>query len=358
MPLHLLGKKSWNVYNADNIARVRRDEAAAKTKEEAEEQRMQEQDAARRLAILRGEVPPTLEPSAAATEDHLPSPHSSSGGVRKRKRAGEDDTDFEMRLAKERAEVGSRATKELRAPPSLIDSKGHITLFSEADIPQKNEEAERENERKKREYTDQYQMRMVNAAGKDGQGLTKERPWYASADGNALTTVPSKNVFGKDDPGRKVREATRLDSSDPLAMMKRGAAKVRELDKERKRENEERERELEALKREERRESKRRREERSYRREDGPRSKERHRSRSRGGGRYERRDRSRTRERERHRRRDWSRSREDRHDDRDKREQHREDNREKRHREDDRRQSKHDDTNHRSYKSDRDRYRE
>lgn len=54
MPLHLLGKKSWNVYNTDNIERVRRDEAAARAREEADEQRMQEEDAERRLKILRG----------------------------------------------------------------------------------------------------------------------------------------------------------------------------------------------------------------------------------------------------------------------------------------------------------------
>ncbi|KAK3988194.1 hypothetical protein QBC44DRAFT_106318 [Cladorrhinum sp. PSN332] len=310
MPLHLLGKKSWNVYNADNIARVRRDEAAAEAKEEAEEQRMQEQDAERRLAILRGEVPPPLEDAPPPTDDHLPprekDRHPSFGG-RKRKRAGEDDTDFEMRLAKERADVGNRAARELApkqsSAPSLVDGKGHITLFEEAKLPpQKNEEAEREAAQKKREYTDQYQMRMVNAAGRDGQGLTRDGPWYASADGDALAAVPSKNMFGKDDPQRKVREATRLDASDPLAMMKRGAAKVKELDKERRRDNEERERELEALKKEERREKRRRRDgsgrSRRHREDDRPRSKERHRSRSRERERHRsRRDRSRSRDR-------------------------------------------------------------
>lgn len=58
MPRHLLGKKSWNVYNTDNVERVRCDEAKAAEREELEEQRMQEIDAARRTALLRGETPP------------------------------------------------------------------------------------------------------------------------------------------------------------------------------------------------------------------------------------------------------------------------------------------------------------
>ncbi|KAG7285466.1 hypothetical protein NEMBOFW57_010094 [Staphylotrichum longicolle] len=284
MPLHLLGKKSWNPYNPAAIARVRRDEAAAQAQEEAEEQRMQEVDAARRLAILRGEVPPPLEPPS---EPHGP-PTSRShdrdpygGGSRKRKRHGEDDTDFEMRLARERATLGAQATRELAtaarpaptittAPASLVDSKGHISLFSEAETARPregNKEATEEAARKERELKDQYKMRLVNAAGKDGQGLTDGGPWYASADGEASgALVPSKNVFGRDDPKRKVREAVRLGASDPLAMMKRGAKMVRELGKDRKREAEERERDLKALEREERREEKRR--ERRRRKED------------------------------------------------------------------------------------------
>ncbi|CCF31962.1 hypothetical protein CH063_00727, partial [Colletotrichum higginsianum] len=82
MPLHLLGKKSWNVYNADNIARVRRDEAAAKAKEEAEEQRMQEVDAERRLAILRGEAPPPLAPVEAPEDEPRPRDRDSGSGGR------------------------------------------------------------------------------------------------------------------------------------------------------------------------------------------------------------------------------------------------------------------------------------
>ena len=33
MVLHLLGKKSWNVYNTDNVERVRKDEAEARARE-------------------------------------------------------------------------------------------------------------------------------------------------------------------------------------------------------------------------------------------------------------------------------------------------------------------------------------
>ncbi|KAK3304073.1 uncharacterized protein B0T15DRAFT_228921 [Chaetomium strumarium] len=273
MPLHLLGKKSWNVYNPANIARVRRDEAEAAAREAAEEQRMQELDAARRLAILRGEVQPPLEegePDAAAIPPVRDS-NDRRGFGRKRKRHGEDDTDFEMRLARERAAAGDHAARELElapnthpaaAPASLVDSKGHISLFPEVETGrsrEKNEEVTKEAARKERELKDQYQMRFVNAAGRDGQGLTDGGPWYASADGEASgALVPSKNVWAREDPGRKVREAARLDAGDPLAMMKKAAAKVRELEQERKKEVERRERELKMLEDEEKRECRRR----------------------------------------------------------------------------------------------------
>lgn len=199
----MLGKKSWNVYNPGNIARVRRDEAAAQAREEAEEQRMQEIDAARRLAILRGEVPPPLED---LDHDREPLPPSSSrdrdrddyGAIaagRKRKRRGEDDTDFEMRIARERVAAGDRAARELTiaAPASIVDDKGHLTLFappppepfssSSRRGGEKGNDSDAENDkasRRERELKDQYQMRFVNAAGRDGRGLTDGRPWYAS----------------------------------------------------------------------------------------------------------------------------------------------------------------------------------
>ncbi|KXX82309.1 Leukocyte receptor cluster member 1 [Madurella mycetomatis] len=238
MPLHLLGKKSWNVYNPDNIARVRRDEAAARAREEAEEQRMQQADADRRLEILRGEIPPPLDqhaepevlPQSGGTGTHDDHSTWPPGSGRKRKRHGEDDTDFEMRMARERTMAGDRKPLSSVTATTLVDSRGHVSLFPEADtLPpamEKNEEHEREAARKRREMEDQYQMRFVNAAGKDGQGLTDGGPWYASADGEASAAlVPSKDVWGREDPGRKVREAARLDAGDPLAMMKSGAAR-------------------------------------------------------------------------------------------------------------------------------------
>lgn len=268
---------------------MRRDEAEARAREEAQEKRMQEIDSARRLAILRGEVPPPLE-------DAEPSPPSQRGDSgrggdrdgysgRKRKRRGEDDTDFEMRLARERVAAGDRAARELAAPTSLVDSKGHLTLFEPPPEPStrggsggKDDEAARRG----LEDKDQYQMRFVNAAGRDGQGLTDGGPWYASREGASSTTpVPRKNVFGQEDPGRKEREAARLDASDPLALMKQGAKMVRELEKERRREREERERELSELEKEERRLERKRRKREEERHREKYDEKERRRRRSR-----------------------------------------------------------------------------
>ncbi|KAI9158606.1 hypothetical protein HJFPF1_06604 [Paramyrothecium foliicola] len=287
MPLHLLGKKSWNVYNADNVARVRRDEAAAKAAEEAEEQRMQEVDAQRRLAILRGEVPPPLpeaEEHQAVTSRDAPGIPAAIGR-KKRKRPGEDDTDFELRIARERNELSVaplEPTKKITSSAPIVDATGHIDLFGderERAHAQKNEEAEKEARKKKKEFEDQYTMRFSNAAGRDGI----QKPWYSEADLAANEPI-TKDVWGRNDPNRKDRASQRMAADDPLAMMKKGATKVRELKHERTKFQEEREAELKQLRREERHREKRiRRHERSEReRSEGPRSpRRRHRSRDR-----------------------------------------------------------------------------
>ncbi|KAI0007262.1 hypothetical protein F4779DRAFT_519761 [Xylariaceae sp. FL0662B] len=278
MPLHLLGKKSWNVYNPANIERVRRDEAAAKAREEAEEQRQQDADAARRLALLRGEVPPPLPPPSTAADDVAATAVADrekrdrgdewGGGQqrKKRKRFGEDDTDFEMRVARERTAGGPGVVATPSSDAPLVDRRGHIDLFPREELQppksqQKNEEAEREAASKRREYEDQYTMRFSNAVGKDG--LLAAGPWYAKGGGateaGALDEAPGRDVWGNEDPRRKQREAARVVASDPLAAMKRGAAKMREVERERKLVNEERARELKLLRREERRREKRRR---------------------------------------------------------------------------------------------------
>lgn len=270
---HLLGKKSWNVYNADNIAKVKRDEAAAKAIEEAEEQRMQELDAERRIQILRGEIPTPLPIEDTPSSNHASREDRSYGSGRERKRrkkAGENDTDFELRVVREdQASAASNTETQLvlrrenNAP--LTDHKGHISLFpSSSSHPpvEKNPEAEKEAAKKKREYEDQYTMRFSNAAGFK-QGL--ENPWYSKPTGGEVAPaeeeVVGKDVWGNEDPRRREREAKRVVDNDPLAFMKKGAAQVRQVERERKLWREEKERELRELEDAERRKKRKRRHE-------------------------------------------------------------------------------------------------
>ncbi|RFU78837.1 homocitrate synthase [Trichoderma arundinaceum] len=326
MPLHLLGKKSWNVYNADNIARVRRDEATAKAAEEEEERRMQEVDAQRRLAILRGEAPPPIEDERDVESEKTRGTPSDARsqfpghGRRRRKRPGEDDTEFELRLATERNDATYAVVESSRKPASsapIVDHAGHIDLFGDERArahAEKNEEAEAEKKKKEKEYEDQYTMRFSNAAGKDGIS----RPWYSQREG-AAPDASSKDVWGNNDPNRKSRDAQRISSNDPLAMMKKGASQIRELKKERMKIQEERDEELRQLRKERHRDRHRdryrEREEREGRGHSDPRRHDsrRRRSKERNTDKSERRDdhneRRRHKEEERRRRHGGSRSR-------------------------------------------------
>lgn len=248
-----MGKKSWNVYNQDNIEKVKRDEAAAKAVEEAEEQRMQEVDAERRMQILRGEIPTPLEiEDRPAEETHQRHSHGSGRERNKRKRAGENVTDFEIRTAHDQtlaSDVGKQIVLRKPIDAPLVDQAGHIDLFPQAKRTkhtEKNAEAEKETARKRKEYEDQYTMRFSNAAGFK-QGL--ENPWYSTtaAPKDVLEDTPGKDVWGNEDPRRKERQAARIVSSDPLAMMRQGAAQVRKVEEERRRWKEEKEKEIRKL---------------------------------------------------------------------------------------------------------------
>jgi hypothetical protein len=151
----------------------------------------------------------------------------------------------------------------------LTDQRGHIDLFpqalSKAPVT-KNAEATQEAAKKKQEYEDQYTMRFSNAAGFK---QTLENPWYSQARNSTTASPPptaataeprGKDVWGNSDTRRRERDATRTAAHDPLAAMRHGAARARQVERERKAWAEEKEREVRELKREEEeRERKRRR---------------------------------------------------------------------------------------------------
>ena len=267
---HLLGKKSWNVYNADNIAKVKRDEAAAAAREEAEEQRMQEVDAERRIQQLRGLKVDALPSPSDKEERNTPIRRDEPRRERKRRRvAGEDDTDRDIRFAQEdNALVPAKVEMQLKSKKSsdapITDQNGHINLFpaegSKHRTP-KNAEVEAEKAKKQKEFEDQYTMRFSNAAGfKQAIG---QKPWYHTMGANEgkdiESEMPSKDVWGNEDPRRKEREKMRMAADDPLAAIQRGVAGVRDAERERKKWKDERDREIREIEEADRRRQRRKR---------------------------------------------------------------------------------------------------
>ncbi|OAL45066.1 hypothetical protein IQ07DRAFT_591905 [Pyrenochaeta sp. DS3sAY3a] len=285
MPLNLLPKKSWNVYSKENIARVKADEAAAAAREAADDERMQEYDAARRAALLRGQTPPPFpEPTSTNDATWKGDRHGRAHDGRRRKLAGEDDTDMDIRLAKtagEEAAAGDTKMLKLRNTASdapLQDHAGHINLFPVDEKTfkrQKNAEAEKEKERKAKAFEDQYTMRFSNAAGKEG--LSK--PWYSTSEQRQPAKEPkaaaaydkfsTTNVWGEEDPGKKERSIARLNATDPLHLMQAGLAETARVDAARKKAAREQERQVREAQATQEREEKRIRHEKRKRAEYG-----------------------------------------------------------------------------------------
>ena len=172
----------------------------------------------------------------------------SDGPPRKRRRIeGEDDTDKDLRLARqEQADKTSSADGI-----SLVDKNGHIDLIQKPSVrgaePSKRDKAQ-----------DIMGMRFADAAGRHNNS---SQPWYSSrsADGGSAHESVSKDVWGNEDPGRVQREKVRADTNDPLAAMKRGVKQLREAEKSREQWKAQRERDLHEVEDLTRKERKRRR---------------------------------------------------------------------------------------------------
>ena len=235
-------------------------------REAAEEQRMQEIDAERRLQTLRG-IPSVVEPTLPGQTDYVrhadgKGSDDGQGKLRKRRRiAGEDDTERDLRLAKEDWDKahshGAKSSKRKKTSDApLTDQAGHINLFpvehSHGRGP-KNNEAEAENARKKKEYEDQYTMRFSNAAG--FKQAVDQKPWYF--DGTTVNEenreTGGKDVWGNEDSTRKMRESIRVATEDPLAMMQKGVQNLRQVEKEQQIWKEERALDMRAMEKAERR---------------------------------------------------------------------------------------------------------
>lgn len=256
----MLGKKSWNPYSPAAIARVRADEADAAEREESDDQKLQFYEAARRRAILKGETPPSpptppLDQARERRDDRKRVAQSSDhiGYNRKRRRlAGEDDTDRDIRLARgdedarvqRRQDHGSTLANGKEKELSIVDGHGSIQLF----LPPN--ETKPQSESQARHYSNRVQGKSLHRSrDKDGEvgqrfgdtGDSKSassEPWYMTLRpqfsgtetiSDLDTFSMGKDVFGRDDPNRRARDAMRLSVADPMAAIKKAQTRLKEV---------------------------------------------------------------------------------------------------------------------------------
>jgi len=212
MPLHLLHHKSYHVYNAANVQRVRHDEAEAAANAQVAADLAATEASKDRLEILRAR--------AAGELSHPPSPLS------RRLTTGDEHVDNALDADdRPRKKVRTEAQRKLDHHidrTGLTDKSGHINLFPAppANV-QKNVEAEKERKEKEAEWEAQN---FHNALGRPCDEL---QPWYTTG-GKAPPESSSRKRGGGEWGGKK--EEKRKGWADPLNLVNTGVRRLREVE--------------------------------------------------------------------------------------------------------------------------------
>ncbi|KAF3935113.1 hypothetical protein ABW19_dt0207727 [Dactylella cylindrospora] len=231
MPLNLLQHKSWHVGSAKNQERVRRDEREARLKEEEEERRMQLADVEHRLKILRTRMQTGQTGNDVSLQvDHddslrvttaVGSSEATEWGKRERtsKKRRRDDDDDEIPPTRG-SQIATMKYSSSDAP--LTGPDGHINLFPPEAVPQKgtesfrNKECMAEKKQKEEELEAQYTMKLSRPS----------EPWYSTSDMVAeADRDKAENLRKKEE---RVEQRVR-EENDPMNLMKKGLAKLREV---------------------------------------------------------------------------------------------------------------------------------
>jgi hypothetical protein len=217
------------VYSTTNRARVARDEALAEAEARDTEQERKYRDSEATIGRLRDQTSDDKEKLLAAAIKGL---GDSKRDSRKRKRLpGEDDTDRDLRHAKDVANQQEKSVVKLRPTDDdapLVNGQGNISLFPESSKKDRRLEISKEKQRQK-ETEETYGTHLKDALGtrKGSKGT-----WYLDKD-RAVKDSKGQDVWGNEDPRRQQRQSQRMSSADPLAFMKKAQVQLKEVKRER-----------------------------------------------------------------------------------------------------------------------------
>jgi len=173
--LNILPKKSWNVWNRDNLDRVRRDEENFQKEEEKKRKRLEEIEQDKRFVNLKGRVAQAKSDAAERTYSELI--------------AEQDGT-----------AVAATATQSV---PSASVQQGHINFFEDIDNLKSinTTNPEYEAEKKAKEEAEEKKVGLLTYLGESSAELATVKPWYY--EGNAPSLPEAKK---KQDDRAKYRE--------------------------------------------------------------------------------------------------------------------------------------------------------
>ncbi|BGP10789.1 hypothetical protein OF846_004583 [Rhodotorula toruloides] len=206
MPIKLLQHKSWHVYSAENIARVKRDEARAAAQEEEDEQRTMLADSEARLDRLRKKA------------------ESASGKKRKRDRDDEGEKELERQLkGKHRADEEEEQVRATIVRPEggkgdkkevPMTTNGHLNFWADLEAGGQPGSAKLESRLKKVLEAEPDDSLTKVFLAKKGEGEPKG--WYAAEDGK---TEKERKQGVEETLERTYRDNESKRMSDPLALM-------------------------------------------------------------------------------------------------------------------------------------------